>query len=81
MPPLQFTALFFHCLEQYPLLQKWTDFLINNTLHPVGFATADGLNNMDMSNFALKGILGVYSMAKITEAVGVSNSTYMVRHM
>lgn len=59
------------------MFQRWADFLVDNSLHPRGVITADGLDNPDMSNLALKGILGVYSMAKINEAVGVSNTTYM----
>ncbi|KAF9444696.1 hypothetical protein P691DRAFT_677102 [Macrolepiota fuliginosa MF-IS2] len=57
--------------------QSWADFLVENSLYPRNFTTADGLSNPDMSNLALKGILGVYSMAKINEAVKASNNTYM----
>ncbi|KAF9444515.1 hypothetical protein P691DRAFT_677441, partial [Macrolepiota fuliginosa MF-IS2] len=63
----------------YSILQSWANFLIDNSSHPSGFVTADGLNGADMSNLAIKGILGVYSMAKINEAVKVSNNTYMDR--
>ncbi|KAF9443524.1 hypothetical protein P691DRAFT_787943 [Macrolepiota fuliginosa MF-IS2] len=63
----------------YDTLRGWADFLINNSLHPRSFITADGLNSPDMSNLALKGILGIYSMAKINEAVKISNNTYMDR--
>ncbi|KAF9445097.1 hypothetical protein P691DRAFT_735541 [Macrolepiota fuliginosa MF-IS2] len=61
----------------YTTFQSWANFLIENSLDPRNFITADGLSNPDMSNLALKGILGIYSMAKISEAVKVSNSTYM----
>ncbi|KAF9443528.1 hypothetical protein P691DRAFT_778832 [Macrolepiota fuliginosa MF-IS2] len=61
----------------YTTFRSWADFLIDNSLHPRNFITADGLSNPDMSNLALKGILGIYSMAKINEAVEGSNNTYM----
>ncbi|KAF9443523.1 hypothetical protein P691DRAFT_407186 [Macrolepiota fuliginosa MF-IS2] len=61
----------------YNVLRGWADFLVGNSLHPRDFITADGLNNGDMSNLALKGILGIYSMAKINEAVRIFNNTYM----
>ncbi|KAF8168510.1 hypothetical protein B0H34DRAFT_646042 [Crassisporium funariophilum] len=51
-------------IQQYAeLLKKWADYLVENSLHPDGFITADGLANPDMSNLALKGILGIYAMS------------------
>ncbi|KAF9443521.1 hypothetical protein P691DRAFT_679373, partial [Macrolepiota fuliginosa MF-IS2] len=41
----------------YSILQSWANFLIDNSSHPSGFVTADGLNGADMSNLAIKGIL------------------------
>ncbi|KAF5346060.1 hypothetical protein D9756_010802 [Leucocoprinus leucothites] len=59
-------------------LSKWADYLVANSLHPpLGSLTCDGLNTPNLSNLALKGILGIYSMAKINEALSVSNTTYM----
>ncbi|TFK38777.1 hypothetical protein BDQ12DRAFT_683319 [Crucibulum laeve] len=62
----------------YHLLKQWADFLVTNSLHPNGYTTADGLNNPDMSNLAIKGIAGIYAMGKIDEALGKS-STYLTK--
>ncbi|KAF9445101.1 hypothetical protein P691DRAFT_762809 [Macrolepiota fuliginosa MF-IS2] len=61
----------------YTTLRSWADFLIENSLRPQNFITADDLSNPDVSNLAPKGILGIYSTAKINEAVKVPNNSYM----
>jgi hypothetical protein len=47
-------------------------------LHPNNAVSADGFGYPDMSNLALKGILGIYSMGKIDEVVNASNTTFKV---
>ncbi|KAF9007842.1 hypothetical protein BDQ17DRAFT_1350037 [Cyathus striatus] len=57
----------------YGLLKQWADYLEQNTLHPVGYINADGESNPNLSNLALKGIVGMYAMGKISEAAGMSS--------
>ncbi|KAF8168518.1 hypothetical protein B0H34DRAFT_62865 [Crassisporium funariophilum] len=55
-------------LRSYPLLRKWADYLVLNALQPNGYTTSDGLSN-SMSNLAFKGIMGIYAMSKINQAL------------
>ncbi|KAJ3568310.1 hypothetical protein NP233_g5793 [Leucocoprinus birnbaumii] len=62
----------------YKTLQRWADYLVKNTLNaPGGSTTMDQLPGSENSNLALKGILGIYSMAMIDAAVGAPDSSYM----
>ncbi|XP_006457508.1 hypothetical protein AGABI2DRAFT_181692 [Agaricus bisporus var. bisporus H97] len=62
--------------KYHPLLRKWANYLAQNSLRPNNAVSADGIRYNDMSNLALKGILGVYSMGKIDEHVNPSNTTF-----
>ncbi|KAF8960765.1 hypothetical protein BDZ97DRAFT_1630582, partial [Flammula alnicola] len=55
--------------EFEPLLRTWADYLVTHSLHPDGYVTTDGLNFTDMSNLALKGIIGIFAMSKINSAL------------
>ncbi|KAF9007830.1 hypothetical protein BDQ17DRAFT_1422506 [Cyathus striatus] len=57
----------------YDLLKGWADYLEKNTLHPAGYLNADGEGNPNLSNLALKGILGLYAMGKIGDTTGNSS--------
>ncbi|KIK51198.1 hypothetical protein GYMLUDRAFT_109034, partial [Collybiopsis luxurians FD-317 M1] len=58
----------------YLTLKKWTDWLIsNNPLATDGFATADGLQSLNMTNLAIKEIIGIQSTAEISQAIGESD--------
>ncbi|KAJ3568846.1 hypothetical protein NP233_g5446 [Leucocoprinus birnbaumii] len=62
----------------YSTLQRWADFLLTNAMNaPQDTITMDGLPGVKSTNLALKSILGIYSMAKINEAVGSSNTSFM----
>ncbi|KAJ3517828.1 hypothetical protein NLJ89_g250 [Agrocybe chaxingu] len=52
----------------YTLLRNWADYLVSNALQPNAYTTADGLVGAT-SNLALKGIVGIYAMSKINEAL------------
>ncbi|KAL0063805.1 hypothetical protein AAF712_009250 [Marasmius tenuissimus] len=56
----------------YSTLQKWAENLISsNALSPSGGAqSADGLDMNNMTNLAIKGIIGVRSMAEISHTLG-----------
>lgn len=59
-------------------LRRWADFLVNNSLNPPSDSiTMDGSSAIGSSDLALKGILGVYSMGKIDQALGSNNNTYL----
>ncbi|KAF7785231.1 hypothetical protein Agabi119p4_1396 [Agaricus bisporus var. burnettii] len=62
--------------KYHPLLQKWAAYLVHYSLDPNNAVSADGISYPGMSNLALKGILGVYSMGKIDEHVNPSNTTF-----
>jgi hypothetical protein len=66
---------------QYSTLREWADYLILNALNPPqGSLTFDHQNSVNLSNAALKGILGIYCMGMINEALKISNTTYMVSY-
>jgi hypothetical protein len=81
-PPFPFLIVHMHLnlneLNQHSLLQTWAEYLVQNSLHPNQAVSADDISYSDMSNLALKGILGVYSMGKIDEVVNSSNTTFKV---
>ncbi|KAF9007841.1 hypothetical protein BDQ17DRAFT_1323784 [Cyathus striatus] len=54
---------------QYDLLKGWADYLDKNTLHTSGYASSDGQAAPNLSNLALKGIVSIYAMGKINEAL------------
>ncbi|KAE9404342.1 hypothetical protein BT96DRAFT_813635 [Gymnopus androsaceus JB14] len=54
----------------YDLLKRWTNFLVTNSLLQNNQISADGLQNVNMTNLAIKGILGVAAMAQISSATG-----------
>ncbi|KAF5360962.1 hypothetical protein D9756_005161 [Leucocoprinus leucothites] len=59
-------------------LQRWADFLVSATSDPpLDSATMDDFPGSETANLVLKGILGIYSMAKVDEAMGSSNTSYM----
>ncbi|KAI5120589.1 hypothetical protein M0805_002538 [Coniferiporia weirii] len=64
--------------KHYTLLRKWADFLVTNALNPINQDSADfgitsGLSNNNQTNTALKGIIGIATMAKIAEIAGVGD--------
>ncbi|RPD54725.1 hypothetical protein L226DRAFT_560384 [Lentinus tigrinus ALCF2SS1-7] len=52
----------------YDTAKRWADYLVNNTLTPLNQDSADGLTNPNMTNLAIKGIIGVKAMAEISRA-------------
>ncbi|KIK51941.1 hypothetical protein GYMLUDRAFT_180789 [Collybiopsis luxurians FD-317 M1] len=58
----------------YSTLKTWTDTLISeDPLMTDGFVTADGLDNTNMTNLAIKGIIAIRCMAEISQVVGESD--------
>ncbi|TDL21981.1 hypothetical protein BD410DRAFT_723660 [Rickenella mellea] len=58
----------------YTLLRDWADYLVNNTLSPGAQTTSDGLTITNQTNLAIKGIIGIAAMAKISTFAGDSTS-------
>ncbi|EPT04923.1 hypothetical protein FOMPIDRAFT_1057715 [Fomitopsis schrenkii] len=54
----------------YGLLQKWTEYLVNNALYPLDQTSADNQGNANMTNLAIKGIIAIRAMAEISSALG-----------
>ncbi|KAF5339378.1 hypothetical protein D9611_009811 [Ephemerocybe angulata] len=52
------------------VMKTWADFLVTEALHTKDQMSADGLTGENQSNLAMKGILGIYAMSKIREALG-----------
>ncbi|KAK0455849.1 hypothetical protein EV421DRAFT_1918400 [Armillaria borealis] len=56
----------------YDLYKQWADYLVSVTLSPNGYTDADGLDNANMTNLAIKGIIGIKAMSEISQALGRS---------
>ncbi|KAL5533549.1 hypothetical protein ACEPAG_9 [Sanghuangporus baumii] len=61
--------------QHYGLLNRWADYLVNNTMNPVGETTSssDGITSTNQTNLILKGIIGIGAMAKISQYGGRSD--------
>ncbi|KAK7045344.1 hypothetical protein VNI00_007593 [Paramarasmius palmivorus] len=60
----------------FDTLKKWTDYLIStNALATSGYQDADGLTATNLTNLALKGIIGVRAMAEISHTLGRGDDT------
>ncbi|KAI5892498.1 uncharacterized protein SCHCODRAFT_02626308 [Schizophyllum commune H4-8] len=56
--------------EYYDNLKTWADYLAQHTLYPnQDQNTAEGDNGADNTNLALKGILGLHAMSRISESL------------
>ncbi|KAK0481514.1 hypothetical protein IW261DRAFT_1334456 [Armillaria novae-zelandiae] len=54
----------------YDLYKTWADYLTSVTLSPNGYTDADGLTNTNLTNLAIKGIIGIKAMSEISQALG-----------
>ncbi|KAK7045322.1 hypothetical protein VNI00_007571 [Paramarasmius palmivorus] len=55
----------------YNTLKKWSDYLISTNVFAFsGYQDADGLTSANLTNLALKGIIGVRAMAEISYTLG-----------
>ncbi|KAI0930164.1 hypothetical protein AcV5_006948 [Taiwanofungus camphoratus] len=59
--------------EHYNLFQGWANYLVNNSLTPTNQMSADALSAANMTNLAIKGIIGIQAMSEIARAVGQSD--------
>ncbi|SJL15644.1 uncharacterized protein ARMOST_19148 [Armillaria ostoyae] len=56
----------------HDLYKQWADYLVSSTLSPNGYTDADGLDNVNMTNLVIKGIIGIKAMSEISQALGRS---------
>ncbi|KAI0368349.1 hypothetical protein BV20DRAFT_471147 [Pilatotrama ljubarskyi] len=58
--------------RHYSLTKRWADYLVKNTLMPSNQLSADTeiQNGPNMTNLAVKGIIGVKAMAEMSRALG-----------
>ncbi|KAI8993903.1 DUF1793-domain-containing protein [Trametes punicea] len=54
----------------YNLTKRWADYLVSNSLTPTNQINADNEQNANMTNLAIKGIIGIKAMAEISRALG-----------
>ncbi|KAH8111930.1 DUF1793-domain-containing protein [Phellopilus nigrolimitatus] len=61
--------------QHYDLLNSWASFLVSNSMAPGDETTSssDGISATNQTNLALKGILGISAMAKISGFAGRSD--------
>ncbi|KAH9022174.1 hypothetical protein EDB85DRAFT_1871496 [Lactarius pseudohatsudake] len=53
----------------YPLLTSWADYLSNSTLFNHDQTSADGLTTSNQTNLAIKGIIAIKAMSKMSSVV------------
>jgi len=56
--------------QHYDLFKNWTSYLIENSLTPTNQYSADGQSTTNMTNLAIKGIIGIKAMSEISRALG-----------
>ncbi|OSD07070.1 hypothetical protein PYCCODRAFT_1464180 [Trametes coccinea BRFM310] len=56
----------------YNLAKRWADYLVAQSLTPTDQSTADNQGGANMTNLAIKGIIGVKAMAEISRVLGES---------
>ncbi|KAI0325215.1 DUF1793-domain-containing protein [Cubamyces sp. BRFM 1775] len=63
------SAHFPHRVPKYNLIKRWANYLVNQSLAPSNQINADNEGNANMTNLAIKGIIGVKAMAEISRAL------------
>ncbi|KLO07710.1 hypothetical protein SCHPADRAFT_836241 [Schizopora paradoxa] len=61
--------------QHYSLIKKWADYLVQISLSP-GMqcpSFSDGIFSVNQTNVALKGILGIAAMAKLSSSMGIDS--------
>ncbi|KLO07713.1 DUF1793-domain-containing protein [Schizopora paradoxa] len=58
--------------QYYDMIKDWADYLVQNSLNPGPQYTspADAINAINQTNLALKGIIGIGAMARISDYMG-----------
>ncbi|KAI0829800.1 DUF1793-domain-containing protein [Trametes gibbosa] len=70
LPALLFTGDGSLLNNHYNLTKRWANYLVGTTLTPSNQRSADNEGTANMTNLAIKGIVGVKAMAEISRAVG-----------
>ncbi|KAI0793192.1 hypothetical protein C8Q75DRAFT_840168 [Abortiporus biennis] len=61
--------------RHYNLLKEWADYLVSNTLTPTDQETADLERQANLTNLAIKGIIGIKAMAEISQVLNLANDS------
>ncbi|KAK0239510.1 hypothetical protein EDD85DRAFT_452362 [Armillaria nabsnona] len=61
----------------YDVYKNWTDYLVSVALDQNGYVDANGLGYANMTNLAIKGIIGIKAMSEISQALGKSQDAEM----
>ncbi|PIL35880.1 hypothetical protein GSI_01540 [Ganoderma sinense ZZ0214-1] len=56
--------------EYYATLKRWADYLVSNSARPGNQLSFDAETTANLTNLAIKGVIGVKAMAEISRAVG-----------
>ncbi|CCM02781.1 uncharacterized protein FIBRA_04889 [Fibroporia radiculosa] len=56
--------------QHYDLLRSWATYLVENSETPTNQVDADSQSAANMTNLAIKGIIGIQAMAEMSEAIG-----------
>ncbi|KAI0793186.1 hypothetical protein C8Q75DRAFT_804004 [Abortiporus biennis] len=59
----------------YNMLKGWADYLVNNSLTPTNQVNADSERQANLTNLAIKGIVGIKAMAAISQALDKTNDS------
>ncbi|TFK97850.1 hypothetical protein BDV98DRAFT_607320 [Pterulicium gracile] len=59
--------------KYYPMLKRWGDFLIENSLYPTNQVSVDTSQRRNATNLAIKGIIAIQALAEISAAVSQSD--------
>ncbi|KAB8213275.1 hypothetical protein BDV33DRAFT_210371 [Aspergillus novoparasiticus] len=62
-------------LQHYPILKKWTTYLVQDALYPASQISTDDFAGLmaNQTNLALKGIIGIQAMAVISDRTAHPN--------
>ncbi|PBK93234.1 DUF1793-domain-containing protein [Armillaria gallica] len=61
----------------YDVYKNWTDYLVSVALDQTGYVDANELGYANMTNLAIKGIIGIKAMSEIGQALGKSQDAEM----
>ncbi|KAK0441136.1 hypothetical protein EV421DRAFT_751118 [Armillaria borealis] len=61
----------------YDVYKNWTDYLVSVALDQHGYVDANRLGYANMTNLAIKGIIGIKAMSEISQALGKSEDAEM----
>ncbi|KAI0793185.1 hypothetical protein C8Q75DRAFT_548169 [Abortiporus biennis] len=61
--------------RHYNMLKGWADYLVDNSLTPTNQLNADSERQANLTNLAIKGIVGIKAMSEISQALNMVNDS------